>query len=594
MGSLLKLSSFMERSTQHPASDKERLVEVQRENDELPIQVKKLNKAQPGSISFTQDLHVLLPQPEQGLYGKMERLHQGTTSADSEWKQRDLKMLMQELEALQQKVSQQQENTSLRQGFAKENQALKEKLSKLEAQQREKMEEQEKQQQELTTTVKALKKAELKIANLASECQEAWAKKDAAEMSLEEAKQSLSYHEAERRKQLADIEAQEMRHHQLISRCQGLQEKLKVCEENLEKWETQVVALQGQHGQLESSEIQHQGLTCRPEEMKEQPPMLERDLLKEKLKRSIAEMEALEREKETLIETLVSQEQNLVFTKLEIQDLHKELSVCQEHVVTLRISLEALEQTLRDREEVVQGLQGDLKDQSAQLQEALDKNATVEAQLEAMTNTRFQVEAQAAEEQARTEGILQEFRSQLGISEKKVAKLQEEGQRLHVMLQQALEEREGLTKQVESTTATLEGRTQEVAQLTSELEKLKFTSQTLQKELEVKSETEVSALRQECLQLKNQVEHLQLEKTQATRTAEKLSAELEQCWEQPTEDSAVQKTLTPSVIVLDLASGTRGGARGQAKERGTTGENSHGVEGLVEKVGACCSILPDS
>ncbi|XP_066492822.1 RUN and FYVE domain-containing protein 4 [Tiliqua scincoides] len=583
MGSLLKLSPFMERSTQHSTSNKEGLVEVQRAHDELQTQEKKLNKAQPDSNSFAQDQHSFLPQPEPWLCGKMGKLHQGTTKGDSERKQKDLKMLMWELETLQQKVSQQQEeNTSLRQELAEENLALKEKLSRLEAEYREKMEEQEKQQQELATAVTALKKAELKIASLASECQEAWAKKDAAEMSREEAEQRLSSLEAERRKQLADIEAQELRHHQLITRCQGLQEKLKMCEETLEKWETQVVALQDQHGQLGTSEVQHQGLSCGPAEMKEHPSMLERDLLKEKLKRSVAEMKALEREKETLMETLVSQEQNLVFTKLESQDLQKELSVCQEHAVTLRISLEAMEQTLRDREEVVQGLQGNLKNQSAQLQEALEKNTTMEAQLKAMGNKKFQVEAEAAEEQARTERILQELRNQLGTFEKEVAKLQEGGQQLQVMLQQALEEKEALEKQAENTTATLEGRIQEVAQLRNELENLKSNSQTLQKMLQEKNEIEVSALRQECIQLKNQVEQLELENMQATHTAEKLSAELEQCWRWPTEDSATQKTLAP-VIVLDLASETRGDARGRAKERGTTGENSHGVAGLAGK-----------
>lgn len=324
------------------------------------------------------------------------------------------------------------------------------------------------------------------------------------------------------------------------------------------------------------------------------------------------------------METLVSQEQNLVLTKLEIQDLHKELSVCQEHVVTLRISLEALQQTLRDKEEVVQELQEDLKDQSAQLQEALEKNTMMEAELETMTNQRFHVEAEVAGERAKSEEILQGLKKQLGTFEKEVARLQKERQQLQFMLQQALEEKEALTKQVESTIATLEGRTQEAAQLRSHLKELTSNSQTLQKMFQ-ETQTEVSDLRQECIHLKNHVEQLELEKIQIICTAEKLSGELEQCWGWLTEDSVMQKTVTPSFTVLDVALGTRSDAGSRATERNITGENNHGVAGLAEKeviqtlvlqnlenadekggnakqrteangkVGTCCSMLaPDS
>ncbi|XP_053139920.1 centrosome-associated protein CEP250-like isoform X2 [Hemicordylus capensis] len=581
MGSFLKLGPSMERDAQHSVSGKDRLVETLTANRELHVQVEKMSKMQAGSISSPQDLYSLLSQSEHSSPGKIERLHQGSMEGGSQRKQKEFRMLMWELGELQQKLSQQkEEHRSLRQSLSEENQALKEEVSKLEAQHTEKMEEQEKQQQELATAVKALREAESKIANLASECQEALAKKEAAEKSLEEAEQRLSFQETERRKHLADTEAQELRHQHVITRCQSLQEKLKVCEESLEKWETQVVALQCQHGQLETTEEEQQGLSCKPAEREEHPSTIEMGLLREKLKRSLAETEALERERETLMETLVSREQSLVFTKLEMQDLQKELSGCQEHVVTFRMSLEEQEKVLRDREKVLQGLQEHLKDQSTQLQEALEKNTTLNAQLEEIASKKSQLEAQGAEERARMESILQEQRNQLGTFEKEVTKLQEERQQLQVTVQQALEEGEALVKQVKSTTAALEEQTQEATQLRSELHKVQVASQTLQKALQEKSEVVASALRGECLQLKNQVEQLELEKMQAISIAEKLSIELGQCWEWPTEESALQSALAPSTTVLDLAIGIRGEeSRSLAKERGIADDNSHGVAG---------------
>ncbi|KAH0621261.1 hypothetical protein JD844_022357 [Phrynosoma platyrhinos] len=567
MGSLLKQNYFMEKEVQHPGSGKE----VQRAHAESEIQVDKLSKEQPAKVSPTQDLSSLLPQPECFPCGKMDHLHQVTSETDGCWKQKDLRAVMWELSILQLQLSQQkEENKSLRQALSEENQALKDELAKHEKQHKEKMDEQEKQQQELSKVAKSLREAECKIANLTSECQEAWARKDAAERSLEEAEQRLNSQEAEQRKCLADMEAQELKHQQMIFQCQGLQEKLKMCEESLERWETQVVTLSSQHSQLETSEGEPEGRNGRPAET-----MLEKGLLREKLERRLAEIKVLEREKETLTETLISQEKSLVFTKLEIQDLHKNVLVCQEHVATLQMSLQKKEKALKDKEGECESLQRDLKAKSSQLQEALEKNTTLESQLEDMARKKSHLAAQLAEEKAQSERTRQELMIQLGIFEKEAAKLQEERKQLQASLKQALEERGALAKHIEGTTASLEGQIQEATQLRNELESVKATSQVLQKALQDKNEMVASDLREECLQLKTHLEQLEQEKIQAAHIAKKLSEELEQCWEWATEKSA-----TPCGNVLEIA-------RPQLTDTDILRANMpQGLERVVKKVGS--------
>ncbi|XP_034983842.2 RUN and FYVE domain-containing protein 4 isoform X1 [Zootoca vivipara] len=568
IGALLKLSHFMEVD---PTADRE----VQKGNGELQAQVEKLSKEQPGSISSTKERCSLLHQADHCLCGKMES---PPTEGDTRWKQ-DFKTLMWELAALRQKLAQQQEeNASLRLTLLEENQLLKEEQAKHEQQHKEKMDEQEKQQQELAKAIKALREAEDKVANLTGECQEAWSKRDAAERSLEEAEQRLSSQEAERRKHLADIEAQELRRQHLASRCQSLQEKLKACEESLEKWEAQGMKSQG--GQLGMNEEQSEGMSCRPAEREEHPAMLEWGPLRGKLERSLAEIQVLEREKETLMETLVSQEKSLVFSKLEVQDLQKELSACQEHVATLRTSLEEQGKALRVKEEAAQGLQRELNDQLAQLRDALEKNTMLEARLEEAASKKSQLEAQAVEEQARCESTLQELGNQLGAFEKELATLQEERQQLRATLQQALKEREALATQAESMASALDGRTQEATQLRKELEELKATSKAQQTSLQETNEVVASALRGECLQLRNQLEQLEQEKMQATNMAEQLSEDLEQGWEWPREEGALERTWLPSVPVLDSTCGARDEkGRDLVRKRGITEENSHGGAG---------------
>ncbi|KAL8183078.1 UNVERIFIED_CONTAM: hypothetical protein K2H54_014281 [Gekko kuhli] len=550
MSSLIKLSPFMERGDQCPSSIKKKLVEVQGANSDLQAQVET---EPPNSVFSTQELGSLLP--ELCPYKTPERPRQGPTEGVSQWKQQDLGILMWELGALQQKMSQQQMEG---QGLSEENRALKEELAKLKRQQEEKMEGKEKQREELNKAIRALREAECKIANMSSECQEAWDKKAAAERSLEEARRQLSSQEAEKRKHLADIEAQELRRQQLTSRCQGLQEKLKMCEESLQKWEARAVALQNEHGRLETTEEQPEELTRRRAEKEEQSAMLEKGLLREKLGRSLGEIEALEREKETLIETLVSQEQSLVFSKLEIQDLRKELSASQELLVTLQNSLMEQEKALRNREVIAQNLQGNLNDQLAELQKALEKNTALKEELEETASKNSQLEGQVVEQQAGWERNLHELRRQLGAVEKEANKLEEEKQNLQATLQRALEEKEALEKQVQSTTAAVETRTHEATQLRNALEKLTATSQILQKSLQEKNEIVVSDLKEECLKLGNQVKELELDKTRAANIAEMLSIELEQCWESPTEEVTPRKALASAITVSDLASETRG------------------------------------
>ncbi|XP_032083820.1 RUN and FYVE domain-containing protein 4 [Thamnophis elegans] len=556
MGSLLKLNPFMERYVQTPPSGKEQ----KRADGELQVH---LEKEQLGNMPSAQGL--CYPQPKQCLCRKVD----GITEGDSIQKQECLRTLIGEFSVLQQKLAlQQEENTSLKQTLSKENRSLEEELTKYEEQQKEKTGEQEKQQQELAKVVKALREAECKIASLTEECQEAWAKKDGAEKALKEAEQRLSTQEAERRQHLAHMEAQELRQQQLISQCRGLQEKLKVSEKSLERWEEHVAAMKSQHGQLETVKELTDKKCCRAMEREDHSTMQEIDPLKEKLERSLAEVKNLEKEKETLMETFVSQEQSLVLSKLEMKDLQKDLLVCQEQLVTLQVSLEKQEKALRDHEKAALSLQRELNDHSACLKESLEKNTTLEAQLEKMASKKFQLEAETLEDQRRWERTLQTLTGQLNIFEKEVVRLQEDKQQLQAILQQALEEREVLVKQAESANASLKEQTQEIAWLRSELETLKATSQTLQKTQQEKSESITSILREKCQKLKNQVEQLQLEKMQTTNRAKQLSEELEQCWKWPTEDAVLQIAPVSSITMTHLAYESKSKeARAPVKER---------------------------
>ncbi|KAJ7345942.1 hypothetical protein JRQ81_001892 [Phrynocephalus forsythii] len=543
MGSLLKLNPFMERQAHHPVAGKE----GPRLKGALKVlQLEEQSKEQASNI---QEISSLLSQPQHYLCRNMEKPLLVMSEGGSCWKPNDLRTLMQEIDDLQKELAQQQEqNASLRQTFSEETQALKHQLAKREEEHKEQTDGQEKQRQEMATIAESLREAEEKMASLARECQEARDEKDAAQRSLEEAEQRLSSLEAERRKHLADAKAQELRYQLMVSRCQGLQEKLKMCEESLERWETQVGALNRHHGQLGMTEELSEGTRWQPAET-----MVEKSVLREKLERSLAEIKTLEREKETITETLVSREQSLMFTKLENEGLQKELLVCQEHVVSLQTTLEEQEKALRKKEAAAQDLQRDVKDQSTQFQRVLEKSLALEAQWQEVASKKTQLEVEMAEKQGRYEQTLQGLKEQLGASEKEVARLQEEMQQLQAALQHVLEEKGALVKQAESTAATLEERTQEATQLKGELDAMKATSQALQKTLQEENEAVTSALRQECLQLKNQVEQLEQEKTQATRMAKKL---LEQCWEGPVGDGSPETVRDEEATSLGTQKGT--------------------------------------
>ncbi|KAM3855140.1 RUN and FYVE domain-containing protein 4 [Vipera latastei] len=567
MGSLLKLNPFMERYVQCPPSDKEQ----KRADGDLQVH---LEKEQPASMPSIEGL--CYPQPRHCPCRKVDGIMEGDTLQ----KQECMRTLIGEMSVRQQKLAlQQEEKASLKQALSNENRSLKEELTKYEEQLKEKTGEQEKQQRELAKIVKALREAECKIASLTGECQEAWAKKEGAERALKEAEQRLSTQEAERREHLAHMEAQGLRQQQLISQCQGLQEKLKVSEKSLERWEAYVAAMKSQHGQLETVKELTEEECCRTVKREDYSTVQEMDPLKEKLERSLAEIKNLEKEKETLLETFVSQEQSLVLSKLEIKDLQKELLVCREQLVTLQGSLEKQEKALRDHEKAALSWQRELTDQSACLKESLEKNTTLEAQLEEMASKKIQLEAETLEEQRRWERTLQTLTSQLNTFEKEIVGLQEDKQQLQATLQQAFGEREVLVKQTESATASLEVQIQEITWLRSELETWKTTSQTLQKTQQEKSESIASTLREECLKLKNQIEKLQLEKTQATSVAKQLSEELGQCWKWPTEDDVLQIAPVSSIAVTHLPRESNSKeTRAPVKERGivTEGKN-HGI-----------------
>uniref|UniRef100_A0A8D0HM19 FYVE-type domain-containing protein n=1 Tax=Sphenodon punctatus TaxID=8508 RepID=A0A8D0HM19_SPHPU len=494
---------------------------------ELQAEVKRLGEELQRSLSAAKELRSCLAQQEQRHRQEMERLKEEAAESDEHaiglWQQRE------------------EENASLRRAQAVESRALREELAKLEGQHRARVEEQERRQQELAQQLaqaaRSLRDTEGKMAALAGERQEAEAERAAAAQALEDAEQRLRAQEAERRGHLAEAESQELRRQQLLSQCQELQQKLRACEGRLEEWEARAP-----------------GQSCAPEEAE-----LQARLLRNRLDRSLAEREALERDREAMMESLVSQEQSLAAAKLQGRALQEEAAAAREQATSLQTALRQREKALRDEEAAAQGLQGELEEQSAMLREALRSSATLETRLVEAAGKAAQADARGAEERAEHAEAFQRLRGRLEATEEELAGLRVERQRLQAELEGVAGEREASAQQAEAAAVALEGRTREATRLRDELRELKTASQQLQGERgalaqqKEDSDAQISALRR-------QTERLELERQSITHTAGELRGELEQAREQLSEQGALQGVLSQAIAMLQQEAG---GAQGK-------------------------------
>ncbi|XP_034642357.1 RUN and FYVE domain-containing protein 4 [Trachemys scripta elegans] len=449
----------------------------------------------------------------------------------------------------------------------------------------------EKRQQELAERLsQATRDAEQEAAAAAGLRQEA----RAAAKALEEAERRLRVQEAERREYLAGAEAQELRHQQLLSRCQRLQEKLSASEGRLEETEAQVAALRHQ-----LSQGQREGPSgsppLGPEEETAQRAALEGRLrqaellaegLREKLERGLAEGRELEREREALLESAVSQGQSLAAARLEAQDLQKELAARQERNASLQAALAHAERALMDKEEGARGLQEELEGQSAKLRDALAENAAVASRLAeaaaGFAREKAQLEARGTEERAGHERAVAELRRRLAECEEQRRAEGEEKPQLQAVLQGVSEERDVLAKQVQTTAAALESRALEAGELRDELEELRARSQLEDTRLQEALARQKEESDGQMVALRLQVQTLELEKQRAADTLEQARGQLAAVL---AEKDALEETLARAAAELERAGGGDWpeagdeGPLGLARGRGAAEEKAAGGGG---------------
>ncbi|XP_030436339.1 RUN and FYVE domain-containing protein 4 [Gopherus evgoodei] len=578
------------------AGDGKPEAELQRVNAQLQLQVEALDRELQSSLAAARELESMLAQQAQRHREEEARLQQEAAQSCSrqvEEQDRQIQELqdskaflsdtLEEMDvlvsALRQQLSQREEETAaLRAAQAHE-------LAELEVQHGARLAEREKRQQELAEQLsQAMHDAEQEAAMAAGQRQEA----RAAAKALEEAERRLRAQEAERRERLAGAEAQELRHQQLLSRCQRLQEKLSASEGKLEETEAQVAALQSQ-----LSEGQREGPSSSPPRGPEEETAqrlrqaeLQAEGLRQKLEQALAEGRELEREREALLESAVSQGQSLAAARLEAQDLQKELAAQQERNASLQAALEQAEGALMDKEEGARGLQEELEGQSAKLRDALAENVAVASRLAeaaaGFASEKAQLEARGTEERAGHERAVAELRRQLVEYEEQRRAEREEKQQLQAVLQAASEERDVLAKQVQSTAAALESRAREAAQLRDELEELRARSQredTRLQEALVRQKEESDG---QIVALRHQVQTLELEKQRAADSLEQARGQLAAVL---AEKGALEETLARAAAELERVGGgdrTEAGDEeplGLARGRGAEEEKAAGGGG---------------
>ncbi|XP_067385541.1 RUN and FYVE domain-containing protein 4 [Emydura macquarii macquarii] len=591
-------------------SSREREAELRQVNAQLQLQIETLGEELRLSLAAGRQLEALLAQQEQHHGQEREVARRCSSRLEEQAGQiRELQeskaFLSDTLEemdvlasALRRQLSQkEEERAALLAVQVEERRELAARLA-----------EGQRRQQELAERLsRATRDAEREAAAAAA----AQGQRAAAAAALEEAERRLRAQEAEGRRHLSGAEAQELRHQQLLSRCRRLQEKLSASEGRLEEKEAQVLALQSQLSQRQP-EGPSGSPQLGPEEETAQRAALEARLrqadlqaegLREKLERGLSESRELEREREALLESAVSQGQSLAAARLETQDLREELAARQERNASLQEALEQADRALADTEKEVRGLQEALEGQSAELRDALSENSALAARLAAaatgFASEKAQLEAREAEERAGHEKAVAELRRRLAAGEEQTrqereegARLRKEEQQLQAALRGASEERDILAGQAQTTAAALESRAREAALLRGELEELKAHSQREESRLQAalavaqrerdalaqqkeEGDGQISALREESLRLRHQVQRLDLEKQRAADSLEQARGQLAAV--------QVEKDALEEMLAVELER-AGGGSRPEAG-----GEESRGLasgRGLAEEKAA--------
>ncbi|KAM9123354.1 RUN and FYVE domain-containing protein 4 isoform 2-T2 [Pangshura tecta] len=543
--------------------------ELQRVNAQLQLQVEALGRELQSSLAAARELESTSAQQAQR-HREEARLQQEAAQRCSSRVEEQARQI-QELQDSKAFLSDTLEEmdalvSALRQQLSQRE----EELAELELRHGARLAEGETRQQELAERLsQAMRNAEQEAAAAAGQRQEA----RAAAKALEDAERRLRAQEAARRECLAGAEAQELRHQQLLSRCQRLQEKLSASEGRLEETEAQVAAL---HSQL--SEGQREGPRGPEEETAQR--LRRAEGLRQKLEQALAEGRELERERGALLESAVSQGQSLAAARLETQDLQKELAAQRERNASLQAALERAEGALMDKEEGTRDL---LEGQSAKLRDALAENAAVASRLAqaaaGFASEKAQLEARGTEERAGHERAVAELRRQLVECEEQRQAAREEKRQLQDVLQGASEERDVLAKQVQSTAAALESRAREAAQLRDELEELRARSQredTRLQEALVRQKEESDG---QIVALRHQVQTLELEKQRAADMLEQARAQLTAVL---AEKGALEETLAAELERVGAGDRPEAGVEeslGLARGRGAAEEKAAGGGG---------------
>uniref|UniRef100_H3A1S1 RUN and FYVE domain-containing protein 4 n=1 Tax=Latimeria chalumnae TaxID=7897 RepID=H3A1S1_LATCH len=396
-------------------------------------------------------------------------------------------------------------------------------------------EEVEKLKSKLSDTVDQYEKQQNNIERQLTEALELL---DVKEQALGEIKGKLQSAEMSR-KNLEKVQEQLKKNCSMQEESKSEVSKLKVCEKELLE--------QTLNSSLTLDE-KEQKLRTENQTLEEQlrDAQIQNETLNQKLKKSFLQKEDLEKEKDTLSESLATLEQSLKNAKLETQKLNKQLIFQQKEISDLKNSITLEEDNLKEKQHELKLLEQKLAKTASQLEETKLQKIDLEgkladntAHMEELTNSRAIVETQVTEE----------LRSKLSLCEKQlyqkeleVAKFEEEGLKLKAALQKASEEKGSKLKSV---AVTLEEKAQEIAKLRNEAEELKKLNEEEIAKLKEKilatqgerdtltqQKTELEnknfEMNKEYVQLKYQVKKLEMENSKAKEVLDKTKSESDQ------------------------------------------------------------------
>ncbi|XP_006008387.1 FYVE and coiled-coil domain-containing protein 1 [Latimeria chalumnae] len=579
------------------ASEK-REIELQQQNVECQTQIGQFARELQDKEAMIQDLRSCIGKQEHAHLEKMTSLEQELEKTKEAHKQQTetimqleesnniLNETTEELDCLisdlKEKVSgkdqenvllisnHQEEVTALNKAHAEEVEKLKSKLSDT-------VDQYEKQQnnieRQLTEALELLDVKEQALGEIKGKLQSAEMSRKNLEKVQEQLKKNCSMQEESKAKLTSENEELQIKFQHLDIQNKSLQEKLRKTEQMVEDLEVSSLSLQSEVSKLKVCEKElleqtlnssltldekEQKLRTENQTLEEQlrDAQIQNETLNQKLKKSFLQKEDLEKEKDTLSESLATLEQSLKNAKLETQKLNKQLIFQQKEISDLKNSITLEEDNLKEKQHELKLLEQKLAKTASQLEETKLQKIDLEgkladntAHMEELTNSRAIVETQVTELKNKHEEAMKELRSKLSLCEKQlyqkeleVAKFEEEGLKLKAALQKASEEKGSKLKSV---AVTLEEKAQEIAKLRNEAEELKKLNEEEIAKLKEKilatqgerdtltqQKTELEnknfEMNKEYVQLKYQVKKLEMENSKAKEVLDKTKSESDQ------------------------------------------------------------------